>query len=587
MAGKKRKKRYGGVTAVILIIAVLAAGLVWNGQKGQKTEASGAANDTFTEAAVTRGDISETVIGSGNLAHADAEDVKAPSGITITEVLISEGDTVTEGDIVATADRDSVEKAIRDTQDSIDSLDSSLQEISGDDTGETVSSAVAGRVKRIYAEDGDEAADVMDGHGALLVISTDGLLKAVIENAPDDLKDGEECTVRFADGTEADAEVSEIRDGSAVVTTSDDGPDVGDAVTVIRKESDAVIGSGTLEINSPYEAVAMSGTVREVYVSENDRVSRYDSLLYLDDVDNSSEKKDLLSEREDLTERLTKLIAVRDAGGITSDRSGIVETIRMEDDTELGGASAADASAVGNAGTGSAASAGGMSGGYSSAAYGTAGSAYAAGSASDTAAASGASAENGTGSANGSEDVTAFTVTSDQTMDLVISVDELDILEIEEGQPVSVEVDAIGEERFDGTVTDIDPEGTNSGGSTKYSVTVEVPMRDGMMVGMSATATVIVRTAEDVLTIPAQALYEDGDGVYVYTSYDRETGELTGKTEVTTGLSTDSLVEITEGLADGENVYYEELSGEAIQDDTLETAMNNRWNGAAAASGAS
>ena len=42
----------------------------------------------------------------------------------------------------------------------------------------------------------------------------------------------------------------------------------------------------------------------------------------------------------------------------------------------------------------------------------------------------------------------------------------------------------------------------------------------------------------------------------VYTSYDRESGALGGETQVTTGVSDGTNVEITGGLSQGDTVYY-------------------------------
>lgn len=60
---------------------------------------------------------------------------------------------------------------------------------------------------------------------------------------------------------------------------------------------------------------------------------------------------------------------------------------------------------------------------------------------------------------------------------------------------------------------------------------------------------------ENVITIPVNALQERGEKIFVYTEKDDE-GNLSGETEVTTGLSDGSTVEITEGLSEGDTVYY-------------------------------
>lgn len=105
-----------------------------------------------------------------------------------------------------------------------------------------------------------------------------------------------------------------------------------------------------------------------------------------------------------------------------------------------------------------------------------------------------------------STDVTAFTISPDANRLLSVSVDELDINSVELGQKAVVTFDAI-EER------------------------------------------------ENVLTLPMNALQEKGDRTFVYTEKDDE-GNLSGETEVETGLSDGSTVEITDGLEEGITVYY-------------------------------
>lgn len=158
----------------------------------------------------------------------------------------------------------------------------------------------------------------------------------------------------------------------------------------------------------------------------------------------------------------------------------------------------------------------------------------------------------------GSDLVKAFTMMSSDTMSLEVSVDELDINDVAEDQSAEVTLDAIEDETFEGTVTDVDETAASSGsGSAKYTVTISIPKEDDMKVGMSASATIAVEESdENSILIPVNAIQEEGNTTYVYTSVD-EDGNLSGKTEVTTGLSDGDQVVITEGLSEGDTVYYE------------------------------
>ena len=154
-----------------------------------------------------------------------------------------------------------------------------------------------------------------------------------------------------------------------------------------------------------------------------------------------------------------------------------------------------------------------------------------------------------------STDVALFTISPDDTMTLEVSVDELDINSVEIGQEAVVTFDAIEDEEFTGEVTEIGNTASVNGGVAKYTVSVSVPKDEEMKQGMNASATITIENRENVITIPVNALQEKGNKVFVYTEKD-EDGNLSGETEVTTGLSDGTTVEITEGLSEGDTVYY-------------------------------
>ena len=154
-----------------------------------------------------------------------------------------------------------------------------------------------------------------------------------------------------------------------------------------------------------------------------------------------------------------------------------------------------------------------------------------------------------------STDVALFTISPDDTMTLEVSVDELDINSVEIGQEAAVTFDAIEDKEFTGEVTEIGNTALVNGGVAKYTVSVSVPKDEEMKQGMNASATITIENRENVITIPVNALQEKGNKVFVYTEKD-EDGNLSGETEVTTGLSDGTTVEITEGLSEGDTVYY-------------------------------
>lgn len=156
-----------------------------------------------------------------------------------------------------------------------------------------------------------------------------------------------------------------------------------------------------------------------------------------------------------------------------------------------------------------------------------------------------------------STDVTAFTLASNDSMILSVSVDELDINSVSKDQEAEVTLDALEDSSFTATVTKVGSSSQSSGnGVAKYTVEITIPKDAQMKEGMNASAVITVEEKKDVVTIPVNALQEKGDKTFVYTKKDDE-GNLSGEQEVSTGLSDGDKVEITDGLSEGDTVYYQ------------------------------
>ena len=68
-----------------------------------------------------------------------------------------------------------------------------------------------------------------------------------------------------------------------------------------------------------------------------------------------------------------------------------------------------------------------------------------------------------------------------------------------------------------------------------------------MKQGMNASATITTEERKDVLTLPMNALQEQGKKTFVDTEKEAD-GTLSGEVEVQTGMTDGSTVEITDGL---------------------------------------
>lgn len=147
-------------------------------------------------------------------------------------------------------------------------------------------------------------------------------------------------------------------------------------------------------------------------------------------------------------------------------------------------------------------------------------------------------------------------VTPQSEMTLDITVDEQDMSVLQVGMAAQVKIDALGGEKCDATITSIGNIGSSNGGSSKFTVTLTMDRTENMLAGMNATASVVLSTKDDVVTIPVEALVEQDGQTLVYTGYDEKKEELKNPVVVKTGVSDGKTVEILEGLSVGEGYYY-------------------------------
>ncbi len=135
-----------------------------------------------------------------------------------------------------------------------------------------------------------------------------------------------------------------------------------------------------------------------------------------------------------------------------------------------------------------------------------------------------------------------------------VTVDEVDIAQVQAGQPVEVLVDALGT-TLPGTVLRLEPLPRGDSTVTAYQVTVEIdPTGSTLKSGMTASATIIADRRDGVLSVPAAAVRNvDGQSVVsvaVGTGNERRVEDR----PVELGLRAGERVEIRSGIAEGEQV---------------------------------
>ena len=150
----------------------------------------------------------------------------------------------------------------------------------------------------------------------------------------------------------------------------------------------------------------------------------------------------------------------------------------------------------------------------------------------------------------------AATVTRTEEMTVDITVDELDILSLQVGMAADISLDALPGKTYSGTITKINTYGVNSGGNTKYTVTVTLPREENMLTGMNASVKIQTAVSDTVPTVPAAAIQSKDGKSWLYTAYDEKTDTLSGLTQVETGLSDGESVQILSGFPENGSYYY-------------------------------
>ena len=132
-------------------------------------------------------------------------------------------------------------------------------------------------------------------------------------------------------------------------------------------------------------------------------------------------------------------------------------------------------------------------------------------------------------------------------------VDETDISKVKIGQKATVTLDAFPGDTFDAQVSRVSPLAilTTSGGT---AFPVYLPISDtgkAIRIGMQGNTDLKISTVENALTIPIEALFDEGGKSYVYVV---GSDNKLKKTEVTVGTLTDTRAQIKSGVKSGETV---------------------------------
>lgn len=460
-----RKKKKGRVrravkriVKILLLLVILAIAALFLLKAYIGKQAEDAASgESYSQGVVLRGAMEETVYGTGTTSAVNQPNLLAEADGTLTELRVAIGDEVKEGDILAVITNDELDDTITDLEFSLWELDDT---ITGTAAGSKVTSIVApaaGRLMAVYAEAGDDALAVFRREGALAIISTDGRMKVEF--------DSEHTSMNASLGDTV------LVQGIGINTT-------GTITDLTRQGTHATVTilSDEFEMGAEVSIVTQNGEVLGTGTMEVNKpmaVSSYGGTIksVRATVGQQVKRKDTLFTLEDSPLTLT------------------LENLRLQREAaakELADAKAQRESLIILAPC---------------------------------------DGQIATLNVSEGDEITSGTllgsILEGEDMSLTIAVDELDVVSVEQGQKVTITVDALRDVELEGEVYKIAPVGTNSGGVTTYDVELSFDANGtGVRSGMNATGEIQVASKEDTLYVPVEAIMTINNQTYVMVADD-------------------------------------------------------------------
>ena len=145
------------------------------------------------------------------------------------------------------------------------------------------------------------------------------------------------------------------------------------------------------------------------------------------------------------------------------------------------------------------------------------------------------------------------TIANLDTMQVSIKVDEYAIKNVSVGSPVKIYIDAL-EKDYEGTLIEVDRTATVEGGVSYFNAKVSFMPDEAVKSGMSVEVKLTRVDEKDVVSLSQNSLqYHDDNTAYIYVK--DENGKMVEKT-LELGASDGIYVQITEGLSEGDKIFY-------------------------------
>lgn len=522
------------IIMIVLIVVIIAGGgfyaykQLMSGVQETDTEPSYATHE------VARGDITVGVNTVGQLNPSDGGGVTVSDALRMTgysgeliveEILAKEGDSVNKGQLLVRLLASGIDNDIADLEDQIRREEDALMKLTnlpreriGDidpSQGVTIRAAISGSIQDLDIIEGDKIAQ---GQTIVRIVDTSKyqIQLRLVPGEFGNVKKGDKVNVYFSnfDGI-YEGEITRINPNAIPSGTSEDKAQgyvyrvtvEGDNMGLVQPGMEVRVGLPTSQgytnffmndsvvesyVNQERVASSTEGLVTEVHVQEMDKVEEGDPIISLAGSDVQETIQEKLDKIRELESGLRKLNSIFPMLNITSSIDGVIAGIYKQE-----------------------------------------------------------------GEATTPGDWIGHVYTT-SNMSMFTEVDDIDVLYIKQGSEVEVTVDALPGEIYEGEVKNVSMVGMGMGmmgqsqdGISRFAVYIDVKGGPQLRPGMQANAYIDAGSAEDVLLIPIEAIFQEENKHKVEIL---EAGNKTQVVNVELGLMNDRYAEVKSGLEEGDMV---------------------------------
>ncbi|MFA6250569.1 MAG: efflux RND transporter periplasmic adaptor subunit [Candidatus Shapirobacteria bacterium] len=153
-----------------------------------------------------------------------------------------------------------------------------------------------------------------------------------------------------------------------------------------------------------------------------------------------------------------------------------------------------------------------------------------------------------------------FTIIDPQSLYFESEIDQEDVSRVSLSQAASVNLDSFPDTTHSSRITYISFTPVSGQTSTTYHIRFELPVDNSSLnyrLGMAGDATISLKEAQNTLTVPVEAVYEDSQIQYVLV---KKADNQVVEQPVKTGIESDIDIEILEGLSESDQVVIRKSS---------------------------